>query len=309
MFREKIPAKQASAWLFAAVTPPLIQLTAGMPWLYIAVTVVICIPGVYASRRWGKAPNSRLVSILHWLFLAVLAGALAAETAASWPVGDNAPAVPLILLALAAWSALKGPTAAARVGCVLFWVILIVYLIVFGAGVAEIDPHWLCSPKGKMNWFGGILLLTPAAAGILVKKEKHFQPRLILPSVFALTAAVICTGVLSPKLAGVLDNPFYEMTRSLNLLGVARRFEAIISAAMTAGWFSLLSLYLSMCGTLADRLHNGWGRISVVFTAGTAAAVVLYDLHIAPQILAICAAVFWVVTPLVTQGIGKIKKS
>ena len=229
-------------------------------------------------------------------------------TGQSWPEGDST-AVPLILLALAAWSAQKGPSAAARVGAVLFWFVLIMYLTVFGAGVKDINLPWLKSRWNLPDALGFTVLLLPSASVCLLGTGRKGNGRMVLTVVFTVVAAVITLGVLSPDVAGETSNAFYEMSRSINLLGVARRFEALISAAMTVGWFALISLLLTLCGVLAQNFLAGWGKTGVWLGAVAAACVKLCELHISPWILLLAGAVFWVAMPIVTQGLGKRKKS
>ena len=309
MFREKIPARQLSAWLFAAITPPLIQLLGGTPWPLVVALTAISVIIVCIRWRWGGEITNRWLGLAHYAFLIILLGTLSAESAKGWPIGDNFPAVPLILLVLAAWSAQKGVSAAARVGCVLFWFILLMYLALFGAGVKNVQFHWIKPTSGRINWLSAIVLLTPAAAAVFLRNEDAFKPRLLLTGVFAICAALITAGTLSPQVANRMENAFYEMTRSLSIMGVARRFEAVVSAGVTVGWFLLLSLFLSVCGKLAEELNPEWGRIGVWVSAGLSASWLLCGLHITGWILTVFAAVFWVLLPLLIQGLGAIKKS
>lgn len=309
MFRETIPARQLSAWLFAAMTPVLIQFLGGTPWLWVEIAGVVSIGAVWSVWRWGIGVQRRWLSLLQVVIIIIVLSQLAGESAQSWPVGNSYPAIPLFLLALAAWSAQKGPSAAARVGTVLFWAVLLIYLLVFGAGVKEIELEWLMPRWSEPNWMGLLLLLTPAVAVHLLRHDEKWGVRLMLPKIFALCAAAITAGVLSPIVAERTNNAFYEMSRSLNLLGVAKRFEAFISAGMTVGWFALMSLYLSICGKLSERLHAGWGRTGVWTASIVAAVLMLCDLHIKDWILLILVTIFWVLIPVLTQGIEQEKKS
>lgn len=308
MFHKKIPARQLSAWLFAAITPVLIKLSAGTSWLVLGITAIVCSLAAWCVWKWGSQIRNRWVSLLQCVFIIILIGNLVSESAGSWP-GDNYPAVPLILLALAAWSAQKGPSAAARVGTVLFWFVIIMYLVVFGAGVKDIQPKWLTPQWAGPDWNSVVLLLTPAVAAVLLKQDEKWGPRLLLPAAFLLGAAIIVAGVLSPDVAEKTENTFYEMSRSLNLLGVAKRFEAVISAGMTVGWFALLTLYLTICGRFLENAKKDMEKSGVWIGAVGAAAWMLFGMHISGEILAIIAAVFWVGIPILTQGIGAIKKS
>ena len=296
LFREEIPAPRLSAWLFAAMVPPLIQLSCGSSWALLLLAGIACLL-LGKLRKDTELPNwSKLPGVL---LTAVLLGELAALSADSWPVGDSFPAVPLILLALGAWSALKGPQAAAGVGAVLFLFIFIMYMLLFAAGVGQIRLEWIRPTKTLVDPMCLTVLLLPLAS---VPAKGKVGGRLALGLIVAVLAVALTHGILSPGVAQQADHPFYEMSRSLELLGVARRFEAVTGAAFTAGWFLLISYLLCAAGRLV-------GRVGVWAAAAGAAIWVLCGLHISGWILAMLWAVFWVGLPRIAQGLGKIKKS
>ena len=308
MFREKISAPQLGAWLFAAMVPVGLQLLGSTPWIWVAGSGLFSL--LLASSLW-RSPRevSRLESGLLFIYVSVLMGQLLHETAQSWPVGNSDPAVPLILLGLAAWSAQKGPGAAARVGAVLFWVVLGLYLAVFAAGVKDVKLSWLKPDLYEPDWLGLTVFLLPWAGSGLLKTRGTPGRHGWLTVAFVLAGTLITAGVLSPAMAVGSANAFYDMSRSLDLLGVARRFEALICAGATVGWFALLSIFLTLCGSYAQKVFPGRGRAGVWAAAGAAAGWKLCGLHINPIYLLLAGTVFWVVVPLLAQGLGKIKKS
>ena len=308
MFRECLPGRQLSAWIFAAVTPVAIQLTAGTSWLWTGIVSVVCALAVRLVWTKGAVTLPKWFAVLGFIVVALTAGELVSAAGYSWPTG-NRMAVPMILLALAAWSAQKGPSAAARVGCVLFWAVVAIYFIVLAAGAKEVQMQWLRPVGSALDWDLVIVSLAPAAACVLLEKERRWSPRLMLPGAFILCASIITAGVLSPAVESKLEDAFYEMSRSLSVLGVAKRFEAVVSAGMTLGWFALLNLYFTVCGKYFERICCGWGRIGVFMGAAIAGVWLLCNLHIPKEALAIMAAVFGVVLPLLAQGIERIKKS
>ena len=168
---------------------------------------------------------------------------------------------------------------------------------------------WLRPAKGTEPWLIIPLLLTPVGVIPLLKEKERRITGLPLIGIFVLLASVITLGVLSPMVAANTDNAFYEMTRSLSILETARRFEAVISAAMTVGWFALMSLYLTLCGHWAEEIKPGGRKTGIVLGAVVSGVLTLCDLHIDGRILAVWTTVFWVATPLITQGIDKQKKS
>jgi hypothetical protein len=243
------------------------------------------------------------------VFNIIVLGTLLRECDESWPVGNSYPAVPLIVLTLAAWSAQKGLSAAARVGAVLFWFVLIMYLVVFGAGVKDVQLRWLEPRWEAPNALGLLVFLVPSAAAFLLREGEKWSARLTLPAIFAVAAAIITAGVMTATVTQRLEDAFYEMSRSISLGGVARRFEALISAGMTVGWFALISLLLSVCGQMVQYLFTSWGRAGVWVSALAAAGWMLCGLTILEWILLLGGALFWVIPPVFAQGLGRIKKS
>lgn len=308
MFREKIPPRQLSAWLFTGTVPVLIQLLCGGGWVWLAMAGGISSLLTWIVWRSGWEPAKWQCPILI-IYIVVFLGQLMFRTAQSWPVGDSDPAVPLILLFLAAGSAHKGPSAAARVGAVLFWAVLILYLLLFAAGIKDVKLSWLAPRWDAPDQLGLAVFLIPCAAVCLLNSGGKAGVRTMLPGLFVLVASLVTAGVLSPMIAANTPNAFYEMSRSINLLGVARRVEALTCAAMTVGWFALLSLLLTVCGSLTQKIFPGWGRAGVWLAAALSAGIKLCGLHISATILLVTGAVFWVAFPILTQGLGKIKKS
>lgn len=297
MYSEKIPPKQLWGWLTVAVAPVLIQYVSGN-WTWVLLCATVGLAAVWIVGRHGKP------TILGSIALLFVTGLLIKDSAQCWR-GDNYPAVPLILLGLAAWSAWKGPAAAARTGCVLFWAVLVIYTLVIVSGLGEIDFVNLLPEYQESDWRILLLVLVPAAAMPLQNKKEKLSAKVVVPLILAFAASLTVAGVMSPSLAGELDQPFYEMSRSLDLFGIAKRFEAVISAAATVGWFSLMSLALSLPVSMVKQ-----GQKAVVIGGTFAiAAIMLVNLHISGAIALIIGAVCWVIMPLLAQGIEISKKS
>ena len=120
---------------------------------------------------------------------------------------------------------------------------------------------------------------------------------------------MVTVGVLSASVASSIWDPFYEMSRSLSLLGVAKRFEAVVSAGMTVGWFALISLLLTVSGKYFEKIVEGKGRLGIWVCGVVSVIWLLCGLHIPAWMLLSVGTVFWVVTPLLTQGLESEKKS
>ena len=307
LHRESVPMGQLAAWICTALIPALLQLAAGVGWLAAIAVGVVCHCAVWAAIKWGKRVDKHLPCLLEYLYIVILLCSLLPWSAKCWP-GDNDPVVPLILLALAAWSTQKGAQAAARVGCVLFWVVLGIYLTVLALGTGEVRPAWLKPAAATMPWPAAVLLLVPAGAARWLRNGEGWQRKLWIPSAFLILGAVVVAGVLSTGLAGRIEDPMYMAVQSLAIPGVMQRFEALVSAGMTVGWFALLTLLLSMAAAALEVLKPAWGRRSVWVTAAIAGMGLLCKMHITWHVAVILATVFWVAIPILTQGLDRQKK-
>lgn len=308
MYSDGISRKRLDAWTFAAVVPTAIQLLSGASWLAVLLAVLLSLLCVLLRVRWGTMPASRWYGMVLWGISSLLLGVLMQESIKCWPRSGH-DAVALILIILALWSALKGVEAASRVGCVLFCLFAVTYLILSAAGVKDMQIKWLKPIRTDVSGLGCVVLLTPALAAFHSDKKHPMTVKLPLIGLFCALAAIVTVGVLSPEIAANKEYAFYEMTRSLTLFGQARRFEAILSAVGTTGWFVLATLYLTICGRMAEGLNPKWGRKGIILAAAVAVVCVIFELDIPEIILLAFAAILWVLIPILTCGMGQIKKS
>ena len=307
MYDHEIHSRQLTAWLLGAMIPTVIQLTAGGSWLSLLLASVLCTLCVWFRWSFGKEPQGKWINLFWIGLMALLLGTAAERSVSSWPTGGH-PLASGVLVLLAAWSAWKGTDAAARVGCVLFWFVLLLYLLLLGIGLKEVNMTWIIPTKGDVDPMGCILLLTPAAAAIHLGNKRGVRSRLLIPGILCTVSAVITAGILSPEIASQEPNAFYEMSRTLSLFGQARHFEAILSASMTVGWFSVFSLYLTICATTFEKLKKGKGSWGILSATAVALGILLCQLHIPTLPLLVLCAIFWVLIPVLTQWVDVIKK-
>ena len=155
-----------------------------------------------------------------------------------WPTARQGWAIPVVLLVLSACAAERGCRTGARCGAVVFWCLVLLFAVLVAFAVPEVEwqnlrpenrgtvepPRRLCScrlrrhcfrRKGRSPWLWG-LGLAVAGAGV----------------------SLLTAGVLSQAVAVHTQGAFFEMIRGISILGVAERFEAVVAAAMTLGWFA-----------------------------------------------------------------------
>ena len=305
MWKNKLSPSQLTAWLVGALVPTAIELGAGASWLSVLLTTSACLLPVGLCWQWGEAPEGKFQCLVQWGLLVAVLAAFGQQIPKAWPQGGH-KAVSLILLALALWSAWKGTGACACVGCVLFWFTVPLYLLLMGTGMAQIRLQWLRPSGETVSALGAVLLLTPAAASIHLNNRKRPQPRLVLIPALCTLASATASGVLSPAVAAVEADPFYEMIRSLSS---ANRFEAVLSAGITVGWFSMLALCLSLCGQWAESFRPSWGKRGMTAAAFLGGLGVLLSWSVPGPLLLLLVTILWVCVPLITPIFSKIKKS
>lgn len=309
MFNKKVAQSPLWAWVLVALSAPAAQVAASGPWVGVLAIGVLC-----GGLCWGihaviqEPIQKRWYCVAEFLFLILVTGKFAQMAASCWPTGNSYPTVSLTLLILAAFSALDGAERASRVGGVLFWLLALLYAIALCAGVKDGNVHWLVPDINPPRSLLVIILLLPVVAIFLPREKGGASTKaLIAACVFTVFIAILTAGAMSPSVVKNLKDPFYEFSKSLSLFGVAERFEAIVSVALTLGYFALLSFLLSAAGHLADRIQPGWGRAGVLGCA-TAGAVVMLICPTLPDLwLAGASLLFWGFLPLATRFTAKRK--
>lgn len=280
--------KQINRWLIGATIAPLIMVSAGEPWPWLLLITLMCGIASYFSGsmgRWG--------SILQWAAALVTLAILLPQAQQCWPT-DPHPAVPLIVLGLATWSAGKGLRAVVGVGCVLFWFIIIMYSGMLVGLIPDIRAENVMSYEGVGSCATVLLLLIPAAPLGTGKRKSVWIIGLI-----ATVASLVSTAAVS----GSVETTFYEAIR-----GVKIRLEPVLGAATTVGWYLIITVLQTIAGESLARFYEKI-RMPAIFVSATFAAVVLLcGLYIPAWIGLIIVAISWVILPSLTQLLESRKK-
>lgn len=301
MFRERVSRAPLSAWAMAAVFAPAALVAARGAWLGVLIVSLACAGLCLAvDLCCGDAPRfGRVYSAVQFLFLIVASSAFSSLSALCWQGGAQSAVVPILLLLLAAAAVSGGAEKASRACAVVFFLIAFLFAAVLAAGIKNVKPQYLVQTSVRAEPELIPLLLLPAAGAALPKRGNGIK-RIAVPvcALYPVAVAVLAVGMLSSGVAGMLDNPFYEYAMSLNFLGVAERFEAIVSFALTMSFFCAQCLLAGLAGFHAQTFHDGWGRWGVaVYTIG-AIALALLKVSVPPEILALLALVLWCVAPI-----------
>ena len=305
--QSKIPGPQLNAWLLAATVPTILSIIGQNGWLTALLAALACGVLSVCILACNQKEMPRWLCVLELLWLTVLLGGLAAESAACWAEADAFPAIPMTLLAISALAARDGGVRAGRTGAVLLWLALPVLGIVFLAGTA--DRNWTWVRQGMEVPDGTLvaLLLIPCLRFFLPQERSKKQYWICVALVpIAVIASVIMDAVMGAEVAQSAPNTFYEFSKSVTLLGVAERFEALVACALTGGWFALFSILLSAVHHLTEKTLSLDGKWLVWFCT-VAAAGLMCILPNKSEWMAIGCLIFWGFLPVAAQGIESRK--
>jgi hypothetical protein len=187
---------------------------------------------------------------------------------------------------------------------ILFWVVIVLIGVVIVAGMSDLRGKYLKVQSGMPKDVFYLIFLLPAVAAFLCIGEGGMRVLAVIP-VFAAGIAAWVAGSISPQLAEVVDWPFYEASKSVQLLGVAKRFEALVSVGITVGNYGLYSMLLCAIYCLGEKLEKG--RESVTISALLAGSLMLTGITLTVKVMIAVSFVLWIFLPLL--GIFKTGKN
>lgn len=289
---DRLSQRQLYALVITAATGPIFWFCVRWSWMWTALGSGLAglllgmlyrfLPVHEKTSRTGFGRGVRMGLALGMLLLAVWA---AGQTTKAFPETAGQPAAALLILAAAAWAAEDGGTVPGRCAGILLWVLLALYGTVLLFGLPQLKLSRLApsgEPGDALRCFG--ILLLPAAGLPLREKAVPRRPKspwalggMVL---LATAASAVTGGILSPALARE-ENSFLNLARSVSILGVIQRVEALVSGALVISGFCLCSLLLASVGEL---LHEQLGR-----TAGKKA----YRLAMLPALAAVWLKPDW----------------
>lgn len=119
-------------------------------------------------------------------------------------------------------------------------------------------------------------------------------------------AALCAAGTLSPRVAGEEAFAVYTMAKSVSVFGVMERLEPVVSAALTAGGFCLLSVLCLANAKTAQAI--GWKRRTGIGNFLLGCTGYLAGTVLPEGVQAVAAAICWGIVPLVTLWVASVKK-
>lgn len=254
---ERLSGRQLGALAMTAAEVPALRVCARLGWLWVLLGGLGAAAGlsaltVHRNRRVQQPMlRQRRAGRALWktLLFALLVPA-AAEAAASFPETARSPLAAALILLLAFWAARQGAEAAGRCAGILLWITGALCAVVLVFSLPGLHLAWLRpagTPLDALIAFAALLI--PGAALALSPALEAGERVPHWPwwggTGLATAAALVAGGILSPALAR-RPEAFRTLARGVSVLGVIRRFEALVNAAMLMSGFCLCTLLLTV---------------------------------------------------------------
>lgn len=281
-------------WIAMAMAAPLAEAASHSGWPVALLLALFCtllcmgVAGIDVSRK---------LCLIQWCVIVMTTAEFLNWTYNCWPGRYTEYAVPATILILAVISACKGEEKAASAVNALRFGTFLVFSAVLLSGAGEMEwrnlkPDW----KIDAGSIAAVLLIPAIGAPSAERKKLRWE----IP-VAAIAFSAITRGVMGRKA------DFYQLSRSISLLGAAERYESIVAAAMTISYYSLMTYLISMAGQ-AWKKWGGEQKTGVRLCALLAIGVYLTGLRLNAVAMAMLMMVTFVILPLLTELKNKCKK-
>lgn len=283
--------REMDSWVSAAMAVPLAAAAAGWSWLTLlpaaAVCMLLCTGAAHGEHASWHRP-------FQWMAAVLLLEESLFRAADCWQGRGASIAVPAVLLILAVCASLKGRQSAAAACNVLRYGVYAVLAALLFTGIKEVSLRNLYPRWRTGDAFAVCVLLLPAMG----EPGKHRSAGLT-PAVFGIAAALITTGVLGDQ------GSFRELGRNVFEAGSGVRMDSLAQAAMTVGYFLLLT-WLCSC---AGETRPGKEKEAILFCASAAAVLYLSGLRPGAPLLVLIQLAVWVALPTLQRLKTIVRKS
>lgn len=283
-----------------AMTVPVVQAASKCSWAAALGIGAACL-GICRGMEKIQ-PQGRRMRGLKWIWLILSGGSILRWIGYGWQSGS--PVIPGTILLLSAWTAAGGGNRSLAAGNVLrFWIAALLGTVLI-SGLWDIrggnlKPDWAMSGGEIVT-----VLLLPAA--IPMKGQGKRAGWYLLAAACAVSAVTV--GVLTEDYALRHESPFYELSRNVQLLGTAKRFESLGAAGLTLGYYVFFTRLLRGCADWGAGLGIEEERKTVWLSAAGMGASYLLGSWKHPEILALGAAASCVGLPLLAYLGEKVRK-
>ena len=314
-------ARRLYALGFCAFLVPAVLHLPSVGWLWAAAASVVCallLAVLIALRRKcchtpaeiaGRSLPGRCALLLVLLWNLLLLGSAAGELCAAYPKGDSFPLIGLLLLLLAAYAAERGEQVVLRVGAIVFFALLIFFAFILGFALPKVQSAWL-TPQTAVDWRRLSAVLCPTVVLYLGGREDKGKSTLwlLLGIAFAVLCAVVTAGSLSPAVSSGEAFPFYTAAKSVSVLGAMERLEPLVSAALTAGGFSLLALICAANGRIIGEFLPKAEKFTALLNFALGGSAMWLSKLLPAALIAVGTTIFWGIFPIITLSLGSRKK-
>lgn len=307
-------SRQLCATALCAFSVPAAVLLPRTGWLWtaaaclIAAALAMLLRGLHTggdpAGAAARTAAGRAALWALWAWNLLLLGAGARLLCGIYPGGSVV--IGLLLLLLAAYAAGRGEQIVLRVSAVCFYFLAALFAVLCAFALPQLRTDWL-APVAAADWTLLPWALAPLTAVWLARERVKPLGWCIGGGGFAVLAALITAGSLSPKLAAALPFPFYDAAKSVSVLGAMERFEPLVSAALTAGGFSLLGMLCAVNGALWRVLVPGRPRWSTPLNFVASGSCLWLSAFVPAVAMALGSTIFWALLPILLLWIENQK--
>ena len=288
--------RQLCAVTLAAASVPALLYLPRLGWVWATAAAAIsalllglcgrrCAPGGLTEvipAAFGRA--GKAVHALVLLGGALLLGGAARALCAIYPESRGGPLTGLLLLLAAAYAAERGEETVLRSGAILFFFLTAVEAVILGFSAVQVRAAWLAPQTGRVPLAAMTAALSPMA--VLYVRGGARRTGGWLAAGIGLCAA--------------------HRAKSVSVFGVMERLEPVVSAALTAGGFCLLSVLCLANAKTAQAI--GWKRRTGIGNFLLGCTGYLAGTVLPEGVQALAAAICWGMVPLVTLWVASVKK-
>ena len=322
--------RQLCALLAAALAAPLVTVCADVSWQWVLLAAAMAgcflIYMVWAAgtlpphqglgallRQALGAGAARWIQGFLWLWLVLLAGMGCCMAAAAFPQDRAFPLIPLVLLLIAARVSAKGAAAVCRFGGVLCLAVVSLLLAVLAFGGRDLRWENLRPAGNWQDLAGPLAVLLLPAAGLMLRDRLStrgvaWSRWFLLAAGLGTAVSVVTVGALGLPLARAAAHPFWLMSRSVSILGVMERFEAVVSALLSLSFCCLLALLTTLGRKALQGALPAVKDGPAVWLTTAAGGGVMWLIPLLPAwVWPLGSLLFWGVLPAVVLGVVRHK--
>lgn len=323
--------RQFCALMATALAAPLVTVCSDVSWQWVLLAAVVAgcflIYIVWAAgtlpphtgfgpllRQAVGAGAARWIQGVYWLWLVLLAGMGCLMAAAAFPQDRAFPLIPLVLLLIAARVSSKGAAAVCRFGGVLCLAVVSLLIAVLVFGGRELRWENLRPAGSWQDTAGPLAVLLLPAAGLLLRDRMSnrgvsWSRWFLLATGLGAAVSAVTVGALGLPLAQAAAHPFWLMSRSVSILGVMERFEAVVSALLALSFCCMLALTATLGRKALQGAVPAVKDSPAVWVSAVAGGGAMWLIPLIPAwVWPVGSLLFWGVVPAVALAVVRRKK-